>query len=266
VINITKTGNLISVSQKDESKRINSKLYNIDTNNYENIIYNKKQVAIDLLNKLDNSIMSISSDIIRNYLVKSVVYKMKNRILEIQVNQNNLLVSLHRDAKQFDVDNRLFIRKGYEKNSICYSIIVEDNITCDYISDILNKFYKYQTMPYEKFNDKLFNILKLKVNSISESITLHNTNKGLMFKDKRNFAMLSQTNYGIYVKLLNVADENNILNIVTRKNYEPLCRSYKVKDLSDVDIIIPFIKKSYELNKINPIGLKHEFFKYYVNN
>ena len=80
----------ITSNKKDDTKKINNKLFNINTNTYENIIYNKKQVAIDLLNRLDSSIMTISKNIIKNYLVKNVVYKLNNRIVEIQVNQNNL--------------------------------------------------------------------------------------------------------------------------------------------------------------------------------
>ena len=64
--------------------------------------------------------MTISENIIRNYLVKNVVYKLDNRIVEIQINQNNILVSFHRIAKQFDDMNKLMDRKGYENNSICY--------------------------------------------------------------------------------------------------------------------------------------------------
>ena len=40
--------------------------------------------------------------------------------------------------------------------------------------------------------------------------------------------------------------------------------SYKVKELSDIDIILPFIQESYKLNKINPIDLKNEYYKIYI--
>jgi len=264
VIIIENSVNQIATNKKDDSKKINNKLYNINTNTYENIIYNKKKVAIDLFDKLDSSIMHISKDIIRNYLVKNVVYKLNNRIVEIQINQNNILVSFNKVAKQFDSLNKLIDRKGYENNSISYSLTVEDDTSCDYATKIVKDIYNYFTTPQESLSDKLFNILKFKITTISESITFHNTNKGLMFKDRRNFVLLSKTNYGIYVRLLKVENNDNILNIVTRKNYEPLCLSYKVKKPSDIDIILPFIKSSFELNKINPYDLKEEFYKYYV--
>lgn len=264
VIKIENSVNQIATNKKDNTKKINNKLYNIDTNTYENIIYNKKKIAIDLFDKLDSSIMTISENIIRNYLVKNVVYKLENRIVEIQLNQNNILVSFHRIAKQFDNMNKLVDRKGYKSNSICYSLIVEDNASCDYAIKIIKGMYDYFNNPKESLSDKLFNTLKFKITTISDSITFHNTNKGLMFKDRRNFVLLSKTNYGIYVRVLKVENKDNILNIVTRKNYEPLCLSYKVKEESDIDVILPYINNSYDLNKINPYDLKEEFYKYYV--
>lgn len=264
VIKIENSVNQIATNKKDNVKKINNKLYNIDTNTYENIIYNKKQISIDLFNKLDSSIMNIGKNIVRNYLVKNIVYKLDNRIVEIQINQNNLLVSFHRIAKQFDNMNKLIDRKGYGNNSICYSLIVEDNTSCDYAIKMIKDMYNYFISPRESLSDKLFNILKFKITTISESITSHNTNKGLIFKDRRNFVLLSKTNYGVYVRILNVENNNNILNVVTRKKYEPLCLSYKVKTESDIDVILPYINSSYNLNKINPYDLKDEFYKYYL--
>ena len=264
MIKIENSVNQITTNKRDKSKKINNKLYNIDTNTYENIIYNKKQIAIDLFDKLDSSIVTISENIIRNYLVKNVVYKLDNRIVEIQINQNNILVSFHRIAKQFDDMNKLMDRKGYENNSICYSLIVEDTPRCDYAIKIIKDIYNYFINPKETLSDKLFNILKFKITTISDSITFHNTNKGLMFKDRRNFVLLSKTNYGVYVRILKVENQDNILNIVTRKNYEPLCLSYKVKEESEIDVILPYINSSYDLNKINPYDLKEEFYKYYL--
>ncbi len=250
-------------NKKDNTKKINNKLFNIDTNTYENIIYNKKQIAIDLLNRLDSSIMAISKNIIKNYLIKNIVYKLNNRIAEIQVNQNNLLVSFHKVAKQFDIENKLIDRKGYENNSICYSLNVEDINSCDYATKIIENMYNFFTTPQESLSNSLFNTLKFKISTLSTSISNHTTNKGLMFKGKRNFVLLSKTNYGVYVRLLNVANSNNELDVVTRKSYEPLCLSYKVKNNDDIDTLFPYIKESYEMCNINPIDLKYEFYKIY---
>ena len=84
---------------------------NIDTNTYENLIFNKKKIAISLFDKLDKEILSINNEIKRNYLIKNVAYKFINKILEIQINQNNLLVTFHRDSKQFDNYNKLGLKK-----------------------------------------------------------------------------------------------------------------------------------------------------------
>ena len=253
----------ITSNKKDDTKKINNKLYNIDTNTYENIIYNKKQIAIDLLNKLDSSIMAISKNIIKNYLVKNIVYKLNNKIAEIQVNQNNLLVCFHKVAKQFDIENKLINRKGYENKNMCYSLTVEDNDSCNYAIKIVENIYNYFTTPQESLSDILFSTLKFKISTLDYSISEHTTNKGLMFKGKRNFVLLSKTNYGVYVRLLNVDNSNNELNVVTRKSYEPLCLSYKVKNSEDIDILLPYIKESYKLCNINPVDLKYEFYKIY---
>ena len=207
--------------------------------------------------------MSISKSIIKNYLVKNVVYKLNNRIVEIQVNQNNLLVSFHKVAKQFDIENKLMDRKGYENNSICYSLTVEDINSCDYATKIIENIYNFFTTPQESLSDKLFNTLKFRISTLSTSISNHTTNKGLMFKGKRNFVLLSKTNYGVYVRLLNVTNSNNELDVVTRKSYEPLCLSYKVKSNDDIDTLFPYIKESYNICNINPIDLKYEFYKIY---
>lgn len=248
----------------DIIKKINNKVFNVDTNTYENIIYNKKEVAINLFNKLNSCINSISKDIIRNYLVKNVVYKLNNKILEIQVNQNNLLVSFHKSTKQFDLENRLFKRKGYENNSINYSLVIEDNKDCEYAIKLVKELYSYIKTPPESLPDKLYNLLKENILTMSNLVTFHNTNKGLVFKVKRNFAILSKTKYGVYVRLLKVKNEDNILDIVTRKKYEPLCLSYKVKEMSDIDVLIPYIKDSLELGKINPLDLKYGLNEYYI--
>ena len=49
---------------KEDSKN------NIDTNTYENLIFNKKKIAILLFDKLDKEILSINNEIKRNYLIK----------------------------------------------------------------------------------------------------------------------------------------------------------------------------------------------------
>lgn len=100
---------------------------NIDPNTYENLIFNKKKITISLFDKLDKEILSINNDIKRKYLIKNVAYKFINKILEIQINQNNLLVTFHRNSKRFDNFNKLVLKKGYKNTCLCYCMIVESN-------------------------------------------------------------------------------------------------------------------------------------------
>lgn len=254
---------IIESNQRDENKKINNRLYNVNTSSYESIVFNKTQEAINLLDLLDKSINSISSNIIRNYLIRNVVYKFDKRILEVQVNQKHLLLSFHKEAKIFDVNNKLYNRKGYKNNAICYSMVIDNKESCEYAIKIIDSFYQYLVNPKEKITDRLFDIMKLKITCLSETVGTHNTNKGLMFRDQRNFALISKKNYGVYIKVLNVKNDGNVLDVVTRKAYEPLCLSYKIQNEEDIDIVLPFIYESYKMNKINPVDLKNSFYQYY---
>ena len=244
---------------KEDSKN------NIDTNTYENLIFNKKKIAILLFDKLDKEILSINNEIKRNYLIKNVAYKFINKILEIQINQNNLLVTFHRDSKQFDNYNKLGLKKGYENTSLCYCMIVESNEDILYVKKLVQNLYDYINSPKEDIGAKLLDILSFKIKTLSEDITTHKTNKGLVFRNKRNFAILCKTNYGIYIRILNVNNKDNTLNVVTRKSYEPLCLSYKILNIEDIDKVLPYIIESYNISKINPVDLKHKFYELYYS-
>ena len=244
---------------KEDSKN------NIDTNTYENLIFNKKKIAILLFDKLDKEILSINNEIKRNYLIKNVAYKFINKILEIQINQNNLLVTFHRDSKQFDNYNKLVLKKGYENTSLCYCMIVESNEDILYVKKLVQNLYDYINSPKEDIGAKLLDILSFKIKTLLEDITTHKTNKGLVFRNKRNFAILCKTNYGIYIRILNVNNKDNTLNVVTRKSYEPLCLSYKILNIEDIDKVLPYIIESYNISKINPVDLKHKFYELYYS-
>ncbi len=90
---------VISDVDKEASKR-KSKLLNVDTSCYENIIYNKKDIAIKLFAEFDKQILNISNNNIkRNYLMKNVAYKLDKKIIEVQINQSDILVSFYKDIK-----------------------------------------------------------------------------------------------------------------------------------------------------------------------
>lgn len=246
--------NVISSVDKEASER-KTKLLNVDTSCYEDIIYNKKDIAIELFDEFDKQILSISDNIKRNYLIKNVVYRLGKKIIEIQVNQSDILILLHKNIKQFDYDDKLLIRKGYEKSSLCYYVKVDKLENLNYVIELIRNYYSYILESNINPIDNLFNTLSFKINSINSNVTFHTTNKGLVFRNKRNFTILSKRKYGIYVRLLYVEDNNNILNIVSRTNYDPLCRYFKVLKEEDIDIIMPYIIMSYEISKYKSIDL-----------
>ena len=75
---------------------------------------------------------------IRNYLLKTVVYKLKNRFIEVQINQSNLYICFLKAVKQFDLQNKLKIRKGYENTSLSYYLRVEDINNLEYVFELKN--------------------------------------------------------------------------------------------------------------------------------
>lgn len=248
----------------DEAQKRKSKLLNVDTSCYENIIYNKKDIAIQLFDEFDKQVLNINNSIKRNYLMKNVAYKLNKKIIEVQVNQSDILISFYKDIKQFDNLNKLSIRKGYEKSTLCHYIKITDLKEIPYLIELCNKLYDYLTESKVNPVDNLFNKLSVKINSIGTNITSHTTNKGLMFKSrKRNFTIISKRKYGVYIRLLYVDDNDNILSVVGRSNYEPLCRCFKINEEKDIDIIMPYIIKSYEISKYNPVDLKNNFIELY---
>lgn len=233
----------------NEAQKRKSKILNVDTSCYENIIYNKKYIAIQLFDEFDKQVLNINNNIKRNYLMKNVAYKLNKKIIEVQVNQSDILISFYKDIKPFDNLNKLSIRKGYENSTLCHYIKITDLKEIPYLIDLCNKLYNYLTETKVDPVDNLFNKLLVKINSIGLNITSHYTNKGLMFKKRRNFTMISKKKYGVYIRLLNVEDNDNVLKVVGRTNYEPLCRYFKIINESHIDVIMPYIIKSYEISK-----------------
>lgn len=82
-------------------------------------------------------------NIIRNYLLKTVVYKLKKRVIEVRINQNDLYICFLKDVKQFDLQNKIKIRKGYENTSLRYYLIVEDINNLEYAFELAKELYDY---------------------------------------------------------------------------------------------------------------------------
>ena len=214
---------------------------------------------------MDKLVLNVSENIIRRYLSRVVVYKLNNNLLEVQINQSNLLVSLHRDSKQFDYDNKLYVRKGYEKNNLCYSIILESKKDLNYVIQLVVKLYNFYLIPQVNPFEKLYNILIDEILKLSDDIYTKKVNKGLLFKSNRNFLRLKLKNNSICVSLLNVEDNESKLNVLRYTTYEPLCLKYEITKKEDFDFIFPFIKESFELSKYNPKDLKNDFIKYLLH-
>ena len=81
-----------------------------------------------------------------------------------------------------------------------------------------------------------------------------------MFKANRNFAILERRKYGINVRILEVEDNDKLLSIVGRTNYEPLCRSFKIKTNEDIVKYINYIKslpKEKKFIKVQQIKISY---------
>ena len=128
--------NVISSVDKEASER-KTKLLNVVSSCYEDIIFNKKEIAVKLLDEFDKQILNISGNIKRNYLIRNVVYRLNKKIIEVQVDQSDILISLHKNIKQFDYDDKLLIRKGYEKSSLCYFTKIDKLDDLDYVPAFL---------------------------------------------------------------------------------------------------------------------------------
>ena len=148
---------------KSEDDNINNVIYNNDTSNYKDITYNKKDETIKLFDKFDEYIISIEKDIIRNYLLKNVVYKLKKRFIEVRINQNDLYICFLKDVKQFDLQNKLKIRKGYENTSLSYYLLVENIKNLEYAFELAKELYGYLKTPHESICELLFKIFQIEL-------------------------------------------------------------------------------------------------------
>ncbi len=254
-----------TANYKKQAKKIKTNLYDINTNTYKNLTTNKKVEIVKYYNELEDYVLRKDSKIIRNYLKKGVTFKYNKRIMEVNIKENKLLITFIADVKMYDTEDRLFIRKGYEKQNLCYSINVSDDDSFNYALLMFNKVYEIITNPFEK--EKVHLLLKEltnRIKNIDRSIKVKKLNKGTMFTASRNFTILEKRRYGIHIRLLPVEDKDNILSVVGRTNFEPLCRFYNLKEVEDIDTIMPFIEESFNMTKYPAMDLKHGLKQFYV--
>ena len=249
---------------KSEEDNINNVIYNNDTSNYKDITYNKKDETIKLFDKFDKYIISIGKDIIRNYLLKNVVYKLKKRFIEVRINQNDLYICFLKDVKQFDLQNKLKLKKGYENTSLNYYLRVKDISNLEYAFELAKELYDYLKKPQEPICELLFKKISNKIMELGDNIVCNKLYRDYRFKSKRNFIFISKRKYGLYVRLLKVEDNQNILDYTYQTGAEPLYMTYKISNGNDIETIIPYIKKSYMLSRCVAIDVKNELNKLYL--
>ena len=165
--------------------------------------------------------------------------------MEISINQNKLLISFLNVTKNYDKKNKLVIKNGYEQYSLKYCLAVGDDKTLKYAEMLFNNLYEELINPsIERYLNNLINIITCKVKSIDNNIILREIKKGFVFTSNRNFLMIEKR---IAFKILQVEDKDKILNIVGRSNYEPLCRSFRVKNEDGINKIYSLIVLSFEM-------------------
>lgn len=235
---------------RKERLKIKNNSYDINTSSYKKLTLNKKNEVIELYNQFEKYILAKDKKIIVNYLHKGIVFKLNNRMIEVVIKQNELSIIFLDIIKDYDIDNKLYIRKGYENQKLCYAMNVADKETLDYAIKLFDKEYE---LLIEDSENKKIDELKIelcnKIKEIDSAIKVVEVNKGTMFKGNRNFAILEKRKYGIHVRLLNVEDCNSILGVVGRTTYEPLCRYYDVKQMEDINLILPLLEKSFNMTK-----------------
>lgn len=227
-------------------------------NNYRGITYNKTIEAVKLYDKLDKNLLTNFPKLERKYLIKDTVYYMNEKLVEVYIKQKSILLVLIDEILPYDLAHKLSIRKGYENNRVKYQMIIENEEDINYIIDIFRNYYIDKLN--KKVENKIFNNTIKILKDLSKDYSY--INKGVVFKTKRNFALISERKYGAMLKILDVG-ENDCFSIVEEK-YNPLSFSYRIKSVEDIDKIIPYINKSFELSKYPSSDIKNNFQELYV--
>lgn len=252
------TETVVTKNVKKKSKKIGARIFDINTSDYKKLTTNKKVETVALFDKLDAKILKKYSDIHRNFLMKEVAYKTNVRLMTVVIKQNELIINMDKSVKEYDSKNLLKERAGYKNQNISSCMSVSNQSELNYALKLFDNLYNSKTdNSKEEYIDNLISELTKNILNIDKTVKKKKVNKGLMFKANRNFAILERRKYGINVRILEVEDSKNELSIVGRTNYEPLCRSFKIFSLEDINKYIDYIKNSFELTKINPMDLKN---------
>lgn len=232
------------------SKKISSRNYDINTNTYKNLVSNKNSNIIKFYNKFEEYALAKDEKIIRNYMQKGVTFRYVNRIMEAIIKTDTLTLVFLKDVKFYDIKKKLYMRKGYENQALCYCFDIRDNDDYDYALYLFDKLYSIITVPSENSRISLLSKeMSREIRKIDKNVKMKKVNKGLMFSSSRNFAILEMRKHKIHIRLLPVNDSDEILGQVGRGSYDPLSKYFDLTRNEDIKVIIPYLKKAYELTK-----------------
>ena len=248
------TGTFLSSKMLIEDAYINKKSHsNIEVYStfnliYNNVIYSKNEdyPILERKVKVENCRFKSEEDNINNVIYNNDTSNYK----DITYNK--------KDVKQFDLQNKLKIRKGYENTSLSYYLIVEDINNLEYAFELANELYNYLKQPQEPICELLFKNISNRIMELGDNIVCNKLYRDYRFKSKRNFISISKRKYGLYVRLLKVEDNQNILDYTYQTGAEPLCMTYKIFNKNDIETIIPYIIKSYNLSKCVAVDVKNK--------
>lgn len=108
---------------------------------YNNVIYSKNEEYPKLERKVKVEICKLKSeeDNINNVIYNNDTSNYK----DITYNK--------KDVKQFDLQNKLKIRKGYENTSLSYYLLVENIKILEYAFELAKELYDYLKNPKNLF-------------------------------------------------------------------------------------------------------------------
>lgn len=245
----TDTINVVNNTRKERLK-ISNRLYNINTNSYKNLITNKDVQIVNLYEEFEDHILSKDKKIIRNFIKKGIVFKLNIRIAEVNIKQNEFIITFLKNVKKYDNKDLMYIKKGYEKDKLSLCLKVDNEETLEYAKKILDREYQILNDNEEqKYIEDLEDELCIRTRKINSSITSLKTIKGRVFKGKRNFCIVEKRKNCLYMRLLPVKDEQGILGKVGRGSYDPLSKKFIINKVEDIDVIIPYLKVAYEMTK-----------------
>lgn len=231
-----------------------------------------KNYLKDMYNILSNKVLSISDDINVKEVEKGYVFYSQRNFLRVAIRNDYIVLALLNVE-----DNINFLSDYLEKGSPFkkqYKLYKKEDIDKvipyiikSYERQKLSNYYIKYVLDYEKEfqekNDKLDNITSIlcnKVLDIDKSIIRKDIQRGIMFSAQRNFFLIERRVDYLYVLMLEVEDNDNILSRSNITDKE-LRMYYKLDSENDIDKLIPLIKKSYELQNLS----LNEYLLYKIN-